>query len=107
MYVPGVDIGDAAVARAPIPDDTKQTAQYLLPIQRRWCAELGLIASVATLDRIIELFSRPHATYGELHTLGSELRGRLNDEMFGTLFFSLTAPDAYYFTAPTQDGAGY
>jgi len=88
-YVPGVDTNDVAVAKTLIPSDTKETMRGLLPIQRRFCAELGLIASIATIDRLLALVDNPYSTWGQMHELGNELRGRLNDELFGTLFFSL------------------
>jgi hypothetical protein len=103
--IPGVDVDLAvggAFGRAAIPSNTKETAQQLLPTQRRYCAELGLIASIATIDRLLNLLSKPDATLGELHELGKELRGRLNDELFGTVFFSLTYSESEYYNKPTE-----
>jgi hypothetical protein len=106
MYVPGVDIDAAfegAIGVAPIMDSIRENTQRVLPKQRQCCAELGLIASVATIDRIQALLSEPNATLGEFHKLGQELQGRLDDELFGTLFFSLDASEVGYYNNPIKD----
>jgi hypothetical protein len=110
FYLPGVAVtaasGDplaAAVLGAPIPSDTKEGILKVLPTQRQHCAAVGLVASIATLDKILALLSAPDSTMGQLHQLGTELRGRLDDELFGTLFFSLGGTEVGYYGNPTKD----
>jgi len=93
-----VGLGEACIPKA-----TQESARELLPKQRKYCAELGLIASIATIDRIIDLVSKPSCTWTEFNKLGTELQGRLNDELFGALFFSLAPSEAGYYTNPTKD----
>jgi hypothetical protein len=103
MIGQSIPTGDPVVEAAPIPSHTKQFAGTLYQSQRRHCAELGLIASLATIDRILDLISKPDSTWGQWHELGRELHGRLNDELFGTLFFSLDSSEVAYYGNPTRD----
>jgi hypothetical protein len=102
-YIPGVDTDRASFEGVPIWNDTRGRVREGLPGARRHCVELGLIASVATIDKILTLISKPDSTLGEWHDLGKELRGRLNDEMSEMVFFSLTASEADSFINPTKD----
>jgi hypothetical protein len=101
--IPGVDIDPATFGDVLIWNDTREKVREGLPKARRQCAELGLIASLATIDKILDLISKPNSTLSDLHDLGKELRGRLNDELFGTLFFSLSTSEADSYSNPTKD----
>lgn len=101
--IPGVDIMGIIFGRARIWSDSRKLVQEGLPGARRQCAELGLTASVATIDKILTLVSKPDSNLAQLHELGKELRGRLDDELWGTWFFSLDTLEAGYFNNPTKD----
>jgi hypothetical protein len=100
-----VQIGGSLYAEGPVllPSETKQQALKQLPFHRKFCADLGLFASTATIDKLLALFSKPDATYGQFQELGKELQGRLDDELFGILFFSLTGAEAQSYINPIID----
>jgi hypothetical protein len=96
--IPNVDI---TISSAALAADTKELGLTMSRFQREHCVELGLTASVATLDKLQRLFSAPpDSTYGQIQELGKELRGRLHDELFGTLFLSLTYSESEYYSKP-------
>jgi hypothetical protein len=79
---------------SPLRDDTKQLMQMTCKLQREECVSLGLIASVATIDRLLLLASNAQATLGQLDSLEKELKSRLADELRGNFFLSLTASES-------------
>jgi len=92
-----------AVAGGPIPDGIKESMREGLPKHRRFCAELGFIASIATIDSVLVLVSKADSTWGEFHELAKAFRRELDAELFGRLFFSLHTSEVDYYSNPTKD----
>jgi hypothetical protein len=84
-------------------DDIREQARSVLLGNRTYCADLGLFASTATIDKLLTLISDPSFTWGQFYKLGKELQGRLDDELFGILFFSMTSSEVQCYTNPTKD----
>jgi hypothetical protein len=98
---PPVDVS-GAVASAPIPFNKERATEALLS-QRQTYSDLGLLASTATIDKLLSLLSQPDSTIGKYYELGRELQGRLLDELPGALFLSLTSSEVQYYLNPTRD----
>lgn len=67
---------------------------------RRDCLAMGLIASVATIDKIVALLSGSSPTMGKHSALVDELQGRLTDEMKGMVFLSLNLQETEEYNNP-------
>ncbi|HEV7570333.1 MAG TPA: hypothetical protein VGQ21_02445 [Thermoanaerobaculia bacterium] len=64
------------------------------------CAEMGLVASVATIKKLQRLNSEPDPGDEKIVELVHELKGRLQDEMQEASFFSLTPQEALLYRQP-------
>src|ERR1017187_3127611 len=91
--------GETVLTPSPLKEGTLETVSK----QRPYCAELGLVASLATIDRIIGVLSNSDCTMAQLSELGKELQGRLDDELAGALFFSIDPSEIEYYRNPTRD----
>ncbi len=69
---------------------------------RPFVAELNLVASVATIEKMLSCLADPDSTYPQYYALGAELEGRLTDEMKGRMFLSLSPFEANIYEQPTQ-----
>ena len=67
------------------------------------CVELELTASLATIEKIRVLYSKPDAEYRTFGPLAEELNGRLTDEMQGRYFFALSMREAEYYSKPWKN----
>ena len=91
---------DDRIKAVQVPISSKDLGAKALPSLRDQCGDLGLIASVATINKLLALLSRPDCTWGEFQALGEELHGRLNDELFGAFFLSLTYSESECYQKP-------
>jgi hypothetical protein len=66
------------------------------------CTELGLTASRASIQRILEKLAKPNSKRSDISQIELELGGRLLDEMRGRLFFSLSLAEAEYYLHPLK-----
>jgi hypothetical protein len=85
----------------PLPVKFKEVGTKLFTTFRDDCATIGLIASTATLNKLIELCKREgDIPFRDLKKLWQELRGRLVDEMDGFRFLSLNLREAEEYLNP-------
>jgi HEPN domain-containing protein len=69
-----------------------------LSILEEYCIDLGLKASVSTIYKMQDLFSKPEPiTYGEARPLAQELQSRLIDEMKETVVLFLSSSEAEHY----------
>src|ERR1035437_3722047 len=87
--VPGISTDDMVLT-----DAIKASGTTVLTSTRDLCIALGLRTSVITIDKLITLFSKAGATFGEQTELLRELQSRIKDEMRGEFFFWLTSQEA-------------
>jgi hypothetical protein len=100
----GVPYGeDPAVRSAPIAISTKEKGTKVLLSFEQDFADLGLFVSNATVKKLLTLFSKSDSTWGQFYDLGIELQERLQDELEGTLFLSMTSSEAQCYIKPTRD----
>ena len=90
------------LAAITFPIEARAQMSNTLPKARQHCADVGLIASIATIDKLLAVLSKPDSTFGQVQKLGYELKSRLHDELFGTFFFSLTYSQSEYYSCPTK-----
>jgi len=64
------------------------------------CKELGLAASLATLEKLARCLERSESTYEAYFTLGIELGDRLVDELSGREFVALNSKETEYYNSP-------
>lgn len=69
---------------------------------RRECAGLELVASVASIDRMLGYLREPHAQFERYWEMGEELEGRLLDELKNCTFLSLTLKETEFFEKPRE-----
>lgn len=92
-------LGDSHV----IDRQEKDTALALIEKHREACAKMGLVASTATLDRLIDLLMRDELVQrGEVSRLLEELDGRMRDEMTFSTLFSLNLQEAEWYLLPLK-----
>lgn len=77
-----------------IPNEIKDGALLSFSPMRGELENLGLIASLASLDKLIATLSSEDCTVGRLKILAGELEGRITDELCGYYFLSLTSSEA-------------
>jgi len=97
-----MDLCGALNPDEPISKKIREMASSNHSFYRPHFVDLGLIASTATLDEMSDLLSKPECTNGELRDLSRELHGRLTDELFNILFFSMTGSEIQYYSKPTK-----
>ena len=66
------------------------------------CVELELVASLATVRKILGILAREAPSHSDLHPLEFELRGRLIDETRGKKIWTLTVRESEYYNAPRR-----
>jgi HEPN domain-containing protein len=81
-------------------DRAKFRGVYELPEQ--FCRELGLAASAATIKKMLACLEKERSTYRDFFTFGSELGGRLVDEMEERSFIALNGIEAQHYIEPLK-----
>jgi hypothetical protein len=66
------------------------------------CIFLGLTSSLATVRKIQNALSKSDPTYSGLHSLQSELQGRLTDEADAKVFLALSIGEAERYSDPRK-----
>ncbi len=89
-----VDEKGYPVVDNPLPSSLADYVPEMMTTFAELCAELGLIASVATLERLRNLPSQSNPKVGEFQRLMNELHWRIQDELKGQHFFCLTLAEA-------------
>jgi hypothetical protein len=69
---------------------------------RKDCVDLELIASVASIDKMLAYLNEPGATCNPYWEMGSELEGRLLDELKNRMFLSLSLRETEDFRQPRK-----
>ena len=77
-----------------LPEVFSETGPQIYKQLRGECAKFDLTATVATLGKIIHLLETPGSKFSDYKNLLDEFQGRLEDELDGRYFFSLTSIEA-------------
>jgi hypothetical protein len=93
-------IGAFGAADRPVSATILSNGRVIFPNVERELLALGLRLSSISVSRLQSLFEQPNPTYGQFHPLVAELKGRLNDELSGTFFLSLTPSEADHYEHP-------
>lgn len=80
-----------------LPESSRELGPKIFEFFEQHCIPLNLVASNASLKKLITLYRNPTATQGKLQNATQELYGRLLDEMGGQYFLSLDASEASRF----------
>lgn len=87
-----------------IPQDYRDSHIPLLSPWRESCVQIGLGASVATIDKMIALLCDTTTTLEQWAKLTDELTGRLSDEMRQHFYLSLTPIETLRLSNPAPFG---
>jgi len=87
--VPGISADDMVLS-----DAIKTSGIAVLTKTSDDCIALGLRTSAVTIEKLLTLYSKAAATFGEQTDLLRELQSRIRDEMRGEFFFWLTSQEA-------------
>ena len=88
-----IEVGGVSASGMPLGERVRASGMAVLRDFKDDCLALGLTTSVITIDKLMSLFSKAEATYGDQKPLIRELQGRLVDEMRGEFFFGLTSQE--------------
>lgn len=91
-----------SVGHVPIPDNHRPDGIRIFRDFLQVCTDLNLIASAATIRRIVEVYENPNATYGQLREALRDLPTRLQDEMAAMVVFCLTAAESEHYENPRK-----
>lgn len=93
-------VGSAAGPEKFLDDRRKEIYRGAWEAMREQCVATEMVASVASIDRMLEYLKRDSAEEDEFYQLGEELEQRLYDETKGRTFFSLTLKETECFEKP-------
>lgn len=91
-----VDEHGEIVTDKTLPDSAHALSDALEPLVA-YLKDLGLKASAASMERVLEILRQSHSTQRILKETMHELQGRLEDELKGQVYFSLTPAEAARF----------
>jgi hypothetical protein len=87
---------DEIVSNNPLPESARAVADDMASFVE-YLNSLGLKASVASLERFVQILRNPDSTISNMSAISKELHGRLRDELRGEFYFSLTPSEAVRF----------
>jgi hypothetical protein len=80
--------------------DVRSTGLHCFTEMEPECIALELVASLATVRKLMTLLALPTSQFSDLYPLANELRGRLIDEMESKCFVALNTREREYYEQP-------
>lgn len=94
--------GKRWAASTKIEGSDRSDFQELYVIVRKYCENLELAASLATIDKMLDVLKNPQSSYADFFGFGAEFSSRLADELKNRDVLALTTKESAIFNHPLR-----